>query len=104
MLSVQTPEHVKQILKDINGETDNNIINIVIVRDVNTPLTSQTDHPDRKLLKQLNDLKWHTKPRGLFRQLQHINQNQQNTHSFQVYMEHSQDISHTRPENKCKQI
>ena len=45
------PKHVKQISKDINGETDNNIINTVTVRDVNTLLTSTERSSRQKITK-----------------------------------------------------
>ena len=41
-------KYIKQILKDIKGDIDSNIIR---ARNFNTPLTSMTDHPERKSIR-----------------------------------------------------
>ena len=82
--NIGTPKYIKQILIDIKGETDGNII---IVGDFNTPLTSVDRSSRQKISKAteiLNDtirLNW-----CIFRTL---HPKKQNTHSFQVHMEHS---------------
>ena len=82
--NIGAPKYIKQILIDIKGETDGNII---IVGDFNTPLTSVDRSSRQKISKAteiLNDtirLNW-----CIFRTL---HPKKQNTHSFQVHMEHS---------------
>ena len=71
--NIKGHKYIKQILTDINGEIDNNT---AIVHDFNIPLTSMDRVSIQKVdveILILNDmLDW-----------------QENTHSFQVHMEHS---------------
>ena len=44
--NIRGPKYIKQILMDIKGEINSNIVG-----DFNKPLTSLTDHPDRNIGK-----------------------------------------------------
>ena len=62
----------------------------IIVRDFNTLLTSmnRSSRPDRRLIKKGLALKDTTVLMDLGVFIEHSIQKQQNTHSFQVHMEH----------------
>ena len=75
--NIGAPRYLQQILTDINGEIDGNTI---IVGGFNTPLTSMERSSRQKS----------------FRLNQHFqditSKKSQNMHSFQVHMEHSQEL------------
>ena len=99
------PKHVKQISKDINGETDNNIINTVTVRDVNTLLTSTERSSRQKITKATMVLNGILNQVDLLDSWQYTPTKTSGIHIlFKCTWNILQDISHTRPENKCKQI
>ena len=89
-------KYIKQILIDIMGEIDNNEI---IVRDINTSITSVYRSSRQKINKEpvaLNDtlaqtnIYIHTQAHThIYIYIKHSIQKQQSTHSFQVYIEHS---------------
>ena len=79
------PKYIKQILTDIKGEINSNTI---IVEDFNTPLTPMDGSSRQKINKEtlaLNDTLYQMD----LTYREHSIQKQQNTHSFQVHMEHS---------------
>ena len=78
-------KYIKQILTDIKGETDGKTI---IVRDFNTPLTSMDRSLRQKINKATEILNDTTEQLDFIFSGQYI-QKKQNTHSFQVHMEHS---------------
>ena len=47
--NIGEPQHIRQTLTDIKGETDSNII---IVRDFNTPLTPMDRSSKQKLIRK----------------------------------------------------
>ena len=75
---------LQQILTDIKGEMDGNLI---IVRDFNTPLTSMDRSSRQKVSKATEILKDSIEKLDLI----NIFRNQ-NIHSSQVHMEHSQGL------------
>ena len=85
--NIGAPKYIKQILTDIKGEIDRNTI---IVGVFNTPQTSMDRSSRQKINKAtevLNDAIEQLDLIDIFRTL-HLKK-KQNTHSFQVYMEHS---------------
>ena len=84
--NIGAPQHIRQTLTDIKGETDNNTI---IVGDFNTPLTSVDRSLKQKINKEtevLNDTLDEMVFIYIFRI---VIQTLKNTPSSQVHMEHS---------------
>ena len=85
--NIEAPKYIMHILMDIKGEMDSNIIT---VGDFKTPLTSM-DRSSRpkinKAIQALNDTLNHVDLIEIYRE--DSNRKQQNTHSFEVHMEHS---------------
>ena len=89
--NIGAPKYIQQILTDIKGEIDGNAI---IVRDLNTPLPSMDRSSTQKINKATEILKDTIEKLDfiyIFR-TSHIQKNQ-NTHSSQVRMEHSQELT-----------
>ena len=88
--NIGAPRDLQQILTDIKGEI---VGNIIIVRDFNTPLTSMGRSPRQKVNKAteiLNDTK---EKLDLLTFSGCYTQNNQNVHSSQEHMEHSQGLT-----------
>ena len=88
--NIGAPQYIRQIQTVIKGDIDSNTI---IVGDFNTPLTSMEVHPDppkkKSIRKQaLSD----TLDQIDLIFIEHSIQKQQNTHSFQVQIEHSSEL------------
>ena len=84
--SIRAPKYIKQILRDIKGQTDRSTI---IVRDFKTPLALMDRRSRQKINKAtevLNDMIDQLKLTAIYRTLHPKNQN---THYFQAYMEYS---------------
>ena len=78
-------QYIKQILGDLMKETDNT----VIVGDFNIPLKTKDRLSRHKINKETSELELYFGPNGPRKHMQIISCKQQNTHSSQVYMEHS---------------
>ena len=88
--NIGAPSYIQHILTDIKGETDGNT---VIVGDFNTPLISMGRSSIQKINKAIEILNDTIKKLDLTDILVHYIQKDQNTHSFQVHLEHSQRLS-----------
>ena len=88
---------IKQIFTDIKEETDNNIIRL---GDFNSQLTSMDRSPRQKINKEA--VRHKLKLKGM--STGHSNQ-KQNTHSFQVHIEHFlEQITYQGEKTKTQQI
>ena len=83
VLNIGAPKYIKQILK---GEIDKNTI---IVGDIYTPLTSMDRSSGQKITKATEILNDIVKQLDLIDMFRTLHPKKQNTHSFQVHMEHS---------------
>ena len=79
-------KYIKQILIDIKGETDENKI---IVGDFNTTLTSMDRSSRQKINKATEILNDTIEQLDLIDIFRTFYPKKQNTHSFQMHMEHS---------------
>ena len=78
-------KYIMQILANIKGEIDSNTI---IIEDFNTRFTSVERSTRQKINKEIMALNNTLDQRDLIN-IENFFQKQQNTHSFQVHMEHS---------------
>ena len=87
--NIGAPRYIQQILADIKGEINGITI---IVGDFNTPLTSM-DRPSRQETTKATDPKGHNRKVRLSWHFGDITcKKNQNIHSSQVHMEHSQGL------------
>ena len=84
--NIAMPKYIKQILTDIKREINGNTI---IVEDFNTLLTSMDRSLRRKVNKAKEILNYAIEQLNLIDIFRTLHPQKQNTHSFQVYMEHS---------------
>jgi len=87
--NIGLPRYLQQIVIDINGEIDGNAI---IVGDFNTPLTSVDRSSRQKINKAPEILKDMIEKLDLFNIFLTLHTKNQNTGSFQVHIEHSQEL------------
>ena len=85
-LNIGEPKYRKQILTDIKGEIDNNT---VIVGDFNTSFISVDRSSRQKINKASEALNDTLDQLDLIDNYKTFHPKQQNTHSFEVHMEHS---------------
>ena len=86
--NIATPKYVKQILKDIKGEINRNT---VIFWDFNNSMTSMDRSSRQKINKEtaaINDTLDQMELTDVYIEI--LIPKKQNTHSFQVHMEHFQ--------------
>ena len=86
--NIGAPRYIQQILTDIKGEIDGNTI---IVGDFNTPLTSM-DRSSRQKINKATEIVKDTIEKLDLTFSGHYIQKNQNIHSSQVHMEHSQEL------------
>ena len=79
------PKYVKWTLMDLKGEIDRNT---VIAGDINTPLTSMDRSSRQEINKEIVALNDTLNQMDLLVSSEHFTPKQQNTHTFQVHMEH----------------
>ena len=84
-LNTDAPKDIKQILTNKKGEMDSNTIT---VGDFNTPLTSMNRSSREKINTETLALN-NTLDQMVLINIEYSIQKHQNTHSFQVHMEHS---------------
>ena len=87
--SIGATRYIQQIPKDIKGENDRNTI---IVGEFNTPLTSMDRSSRQKINKAIEILKDIIENLDLIDIFRTLHPKNQNTHSSQVHMEHSQGL------------
>ena len=88
--NIGAPKYIQQILTDIKGETDGNII---IVGDHNTPLTSMDRSSTQKISKVTEILNDTIEKLDLIHVFRTLRPKKQNIPSFQVHLEHFQGLT-----------
>ena len=86
---IGAPRYLQQILIDIKGKTDGNTI---IVGDLNTPLTSMDRSSRQKINKATEIPEDAIEKADLINIFGTLHPKNQNIHSSQVHMEHSQGL------------
>uniref|UniRef100_A0A9L0SZZ9 Uncharacterized protein n=1 Tax=Equus caballus TaxID=9796 RepID=A0A9L0SZZ9_HORSE len=82
------PKYIKQLLTDLKGEINSNTI---IEGNLSTPLTSMDRSDRQKVSREIVDLNEPPEQMDLIDiYIEHSIEKQQNTHSSQVHMDHSQ--------------
>ena len=78
------PKYINQILTDLKGKIDGNVI---IVVDFIIPLIQRIYYPDRKSVSKIIDLKWHVR-QTYITCIHSSTPKQQKTNSSQLHMEY----------------
>ena len=83
--NIRAPQYIRQVLTTLKGKIGSNTI---LVGEFNTPLTPMDRSSKQKINKEIQDLN-HTIDQIDLIDIYRTFQQQQNTHSSQVHMEHS---------------
>ena len=86
-LNIRVPKYMKKILEDFKTDIDSKTI---ILGDFNTPLSKMDRSSKQNINKDIVSLKNTLEEMDLLIYIELYIPKKQNTHSFQVYMEHFQ--------------
>ena len=86
-LNIGAPKYIKKILEDFNKDIDSNTI---IVGDINTPVSKMDRSSKQNINKDIVTLNNSLDHMDLTVCIEHLIPKKQNTHSFQMHMEHFQ--------------